>query len=131
MTSTNSDPTPIRVLIRQSRSRYEKELLSGDREKIVRRRLRKLAVEGDLWMLATLLDGYLKGVANRLLEEDLSPQGVENVRGQIVGIRNFFQDLLDDGEFPEEPVEQELVPNPLERLLQDDVAELMVLTELR
>lgn len=92
----------MRDLVDRSRAALTADLSAADTlEDGVRRRLRKMADNGDLALIGSILD-YLSREEAMTFLGYVSSQDVEVLRGKLIGFRQFFAELMDRGDYPDQ-----------------------------
>lgn len=94
----------MRELVDEGAALFKDEVEREGHEKAVRDRVRALAANGDLAMIGLYVNQRGLGLSEILLSPITSPE-IDVVRGQIMGIRNLYHDLLSAGELEIEPME--------------------------
>lgn len=98
-----AEKTPtVRDLLDRSRSTLASDLKAASSlEEGVRRRIRRMAENGDLALIGSILD-WLSREESMAFLSYASSQDVEVLRGKIIGFRQFFQEILDRGDYPDQ-----------------------------
>lgn len=112
----------MRKLVAASRATVLREIEEFGAEEVARRRFRAMAVDGNLALLGAMINITARNLSDVFLTAIQKPE-TDVVRGQIIGLRNLWRDILGAGEPPtQEPEPLHLGEmNPFEGLTEDQI----------
>jgi hypothetical protein len=112
----------MRELLSSSRQMFLAEVKEFGEEEAFRRRFRAMASDGDLCAIEMAVNESCRFLSNLFLTS-LEAKDVDIVRGQIIGLRHFWRDLLNAGEVSQDDKRVSLESdemNPFANLSRED-----------